>query len=128
MPSSGPTLDSREQASLDQSNDQLVVPVTGNPEIVSSLEPITLVDSHVDDCNMPIALRKSTRTCPSIYRYPISNYVSSHRLSPSCKAFANQLSSVSVPKNLQDALNNPRWKAAMLGNGSASEKLYLEIS
>ncbi|GMY20146.1 hypothetical protein FCV25MIE_15385 [Fagus crenata] len=61
MPSSGPALDSREQASLDQSNDQLVVPVTGNPEIVSSLEPTTPVDSHVDDSNMPIALRKSTR-------------------------------------------------------------------
>uniref|UniRef100_A0A2N9J1M4 Integrase catalytic domain-containing protein n=1 Tax=Fagus sylvatica TaxID=28930 RepID=A0A2N9J1M4_FAGSY len=122
VPSSGPTLDSREQASLDQSNDQLVVPMTGNPEIVSSLEPTTLVDSHVDDSNMPIALRKSTRTCPSIYRYPISNYVSSHRLSPSCKAFANQLSSVSIPKNLQEALNNPRWKAAMVEEMEALQK------
>ena len=114
MSSSKPTLDSREQASFDQSNDQLVISVIGNPEIVSSFEPTTLVDSHVDDSNMPIVLRKSTRACPSIYRYPISNYVSSHRLSPSCKAFANQLSFVSVPKNLQDALNNPRWKAAMV--------------
>jgi hypothetical protein len=122
VPSSGPALDSREQASLDQSNDQLVVPVTGNPEIVSSLEPTTPVDSHVDDSNMPIALRKSTRTCPSIYRYPISNYVSSHRLSPSCKAFANQLSSVSIPKNLQEALNNPRWKAAMVEEMEALQK------
>ena len=49
MPSSGPTLDSKEQASLDQSNNQLVVLVTNNPEIVSSLEPTTLVDSHVDE-------------------------------------------------------------------------------
>jgi hypothetical protein len=122
VPSSGPALDSREQASLDQSNDQLVVPVTGNPEIVSSLEPTTPVDSHVDDSNMPIALRKSTRTCPSIYRYPISNYVSSHRLSPSCKAFANQLSSVSIPKNLQEALNNPRWKSAMVEEMEALQK------
>uniref|UniRef100_A0A2N9G528 F-box domain-containing protein n=1 Tax=Fagus sylvatica TaxID=28930 RepID=A0A2N9G528_FAGSY len=93
-----------------------------NPEIVSSLEPTTPVDSHVDDSNMPIALRKSTRTCPSIYRYPISNYVSSHRLSPSCKAFANQLSSVSIPKNLQEALNNPRWKAAMVEEMEALQK------
>jgi hypothetical protein len=87
--SSKPTLDSREQASFDQSNDQLVIPVIVNPEIVSSFEPTTIVDSHVDDSNMPIVLRKSTRACPSIYRYPISNYVSSHRLSPLCKAFAN---------------------------------------
>uniref|UniRef100_A0A2N9I5Z3 Reverse transcriptase Ty1/copia-type domain-containing protein n=1 Tax=Fagus sylvatica TaxID=28930 RepID=A0A2N9I5Z3_FAGSY len=144
MPSSGLTLDSREQVSLDQSNDQLVVPVTGNPEAeivsflepttlvdshvddsnipISSHEPTTLVDSHVDDSNMPIALRKSTRACPSIYRYPISNYVSSHRLSPSCKAFANQLSFVSVPKNLQDALNNPRWKAAIVEEMEALQK------
>jgi hypothetical protein len=144
MPSSGLTLDSREQVSLDQSNDQLVVPVTGNPEAeivsflepttlvdshvddsnipISSLEPTTLVDSHVDDSNMPIALKKSTRACPSIYRYPISNYVFSHRLSPSCKAFANQLSFVSVPKNLQDALNNPRWKAAIVEEMEALQK------
>uniref|UniRef100_A0A2N9HEH7 Integrase catalytic domain-containing protein n=1 Tax=Fagus sylvatica TaxID=28930 RepID=A0A2N9HEH7_FAGSY len=65
VPSSGPALDSREQASLDQSNDQLVVPVT---------------------------------------------------------AFANQLSSVSIPKNLQEALNNPRWKAAMVEEMEALQK------
>jgi hypothetical protein len=98
VPSSEPTLDSREQASFDQSNDQLVVPVTSNPNSslepttfvdshvddsnmpISSFEPTTLVNSHVDDSNMPIALRKSTRACPSIYRYPISNYVSSELL------------------------------------------------
>uniref|UniRef100_A0A2N9G457 Reverse transcriptase Ty1/copia-type domain-containing protein n=1 Tax=Fagus sylvatica TaxID=28930 RepID=A0A2N9G457_FAGSY len=67
VPSSGPALDSREQASLDQSNDQLVVPVTGNPEIVSSLEPTTPVDSH-------------------------------------------------------EALNNPRWKAAMVEEMEALQK------
>uniref|UniRef100_A0A2N9EW46 Integrase catalytic domain-containing protein n=1 Tax=Fagus sylvatica TaxID=28930 RepID=A0A2N9EW46_FAGSY len=141
VPSSGPTLDSREQASLDQSNDQLVVPVIGNPDSslepttlvdnshvddsnmpISSFEPTILVDSHIDDSNMPITLRKSTRACPSIYRYPISNYVSSHRLSPSCKAFANQFSSMSIPKNLQDALNNPRWKAAMVEEMEALQK------
>jgi hypothetical protein len=141
VPSSGPTLDSREQASLDQSNDQLVVPVIGNPDSslepttlvdnshvddsnmpISSFEPTILVDSHIDDSNMPITLRKSTRACPSIYRYPISNYVSSHRLSPSCKAFANQFSSMSIPKNLQDALNSPRWKAAMVEEMEALQK------
>ncbi|GMY34470.1 aldose 1-epimerase family protein [Fagus crenata] len=48
--------------------------------------------------------------------------MSSHRLSPSYKAFANQLSFVSIPKNLQDALNNPRWKAAMVEEIEALQK------
>ena len=46
-------------------------------------------------------------------KYPMSNYVSTHRLSESNKSFVNQLSIVAIPNSVQEALADPRWKAAM---------------
>ena len=46
-------------------------------------------------------------------KYPMSHYVSNHRLSESNKSFVNQLSTVSIPNNVQEALADPRWKDAM---------------
>ena len=46
-------------------------------------------------------------------KYPMSNYVSNHCLSESNKSFVNQLSIVTIPNSVQEALANPRWKAAM---------------
>ncbi|WKA06841.1 hypothetical protein VitviT2T_024721 [Vitis vinifera] len=46
-------------------------------------------------------------------KYPMSNYVSTHRLSESNKSFVNQLSTVFIPNSVQEALADPRWKAAM---------------
>ncbi|WJZ80509.1 hypothetical protein VitviT2T_000424 [Vitis vinifera] len=46
-------------------------------------------------------------------KYPMSNYVSNHRLSESNKSFVNQLSTVAIPNSVQKALADPRWKAAM---------------
>nr|CAN75946.1 hypothetical protein VITISV_012979 [Vitis vinifera] len=43
----------------------------------------------------------------------MSNYVSNHRFSESNKSFVNQLSTVAIPNSVQEALANPRWKAAM---------------
>ncbi|WKA12065.1 hypothetical protein VitviT2T_029493 [Vitis vinifera] len=46
-------------------------------------------------------------------KYPMSNYVSNHHLSESNKSFVNQLSTVAIPNSVQEALADPRWKAAM---------------
>ena len=46
-------------------------------------------------------------------KYPMSHYMSNHRLSKSNKSFVNQLSIVSIPNSVQEALADPRWKAAM---------------
>ena len=46
-------------------------------------------------------------------KYPMSHYVSNHRLSESNKSFLNQLSTVSIPNSVQEALADPRWKVAM---------------
>jgi len=41
-------------------------------------------------------------------KYRISKYVSSHRLSKSYASFVSQLSSISIPSNIQEALVDPR--------------------
>ena len=39
--------------------------------------------------------------------------MSNHRLSELNKSFVNQLSTISIPNSVQEALADPRWKAAM---------------
>ncbi|WKA08172.1 hypothetical protein VitviT2T_025916 [Vitis vinifera] len=46
-------------------------------------------------------------------KYLMSNYVSNHRLSESKKLFVNQLSTVTIPNSVQEALVDSGWKAAM---------------
>ncbi|RVW89612.1 Retrovirus-related Pol polyprotein from transposon TNT 1-94 [Vitis vinifera] len=46
-------------------------------------------------------------------KYPMSNYVSNHHLSKSNKSLVNQLSTISIPNGVQEALADPRWKVAM---------------
>ena len=46
-------------------------------------------------------------------KYPMSHYVSNHHLPESNKSFVNQLSTVSIPNTMQEALADPRWKAVM---------------
>ena len=46
-------------------------------------------------------------------KYPIASFISHHRLSESHALVVNQLSTVSIPSNVQDALADPKWKQAM---------------
>jgi hypothetical protein len=55
-------------------------------------------------------------------KYPISNYVSTHKLSRSYASFVSQLSSISIPSNVQEALADPRWTEAMAEEMTALEK------
>ena len=55
-------------------------------------------------------------------QYPISDYVSNHRLSSTYIAFTNHISSVSTPSSLQDALGDPKWKIAMVEEMEALQK------
>ena len=43
----------------------------------------------------------------------MSHYVSNHHLLESNVSFVNQLSTVSIPNSVQEALADPRWKATM---------------
>ncbi|KAI3465996.1 hypothetical protein Pfo_022659, partial [Paulownia fortunei] len=60
-----------------------------------------------DDLDMPIAIRKSIRTCT---QYPIARFVSSGKLNNSFRAFTANLSRSSVPNDIQEALGVPEWK------------------
>ena len=55
-------------------------------------------------------------------KYPINNYVSSHRLTESYAFTVNQLSTVSIPSNVQDALADPKWRKAMYEEMEALQK------
>ena len=48
--------------------------------------------------------------------------VSYEKLSPSFYAFTSHLSSVKIPKTIQDALNVPEWKEAVLEEMKALDK------
>ncbi|KAH9685409.1 protein kinase domain-containing protein [Citrus sinensis] len=46
-------------------------------------------------------------------KYPMSHFVSNHHLSESNQSFVNQLSTVSIPNSVHEALKDPKCKAAM---------------
>ncbi|KAI5392762.1 hypothetical protein KIW84_060074 [Lathyrus oleraceus] len=74
------------------------------------LEVSTENDSSSDDCaisdtcdtnpvDLPIALRKDKRSCPSLYRHPISQYVSTKHLSTQYQSFVAAVDSVKIPSS-----------------------------
>lgn len=54
--------------------------------------------------------------------FPINDYISYHRLSKTNLTFALQLSSVSIPNHFQEALDQPKWKSAMVEEMNALQK------
>lgn len=86
-------------------------------------EPSSINESQV---NLKPLLRvlpnRTTRGVPKVSyepvfnstrKYPLSIYVSYHRLSKACASFANQLSTVYIPNSVQEAIKDPKWKDAM---------------
>ncbi|KAI5399343.1 hypothetical protein KIW84_064631 [Lathyrus oleraceus] len=78
-------------------------------------------DSSSDDCaisdtcdtnpvDLPIALRKDKRSCPSLYRHPISQYVSTKHLSTQYQSFVAAVDSVKIPSSVEEALQNKNWE------------------
>ena len=68
---------------------------------------------------LPIVIRKGNRSTRN--PYPIYNFLSYHRLSPTHCAFVSALSSVSIPKTIQEALSHPGWRQAIFDEMSALE-------
>ena len=62
--------------------------------------------------NLPIALRKGNRSTSN--PYPIYNFLSYHRLSSPYSSFVFTISSVSLPKNINEALSHPSWRQTMV--------------
>ena len=71
------------------------------------------------DLNLPIAVRKGVRSCT---QHPTGKQVSYDRLSPNHRAFVVALDSTQVPRDIQEALQNPKWVAAVKEEVQALEK------
>ena len=68
------------------------------------------VDQNVSDVDMPIALRKGTRSCT---QHPIANFISYTKLSPVFRPLTEKVFVAKVPKSIQEALNHPDWRKAV---------------
>ena len=67
--------------------------------------------------DLPIALRKGNRSTSN--PHPIYNFLSYHRLSSTYSAFVSTISTVSLPKNTNEALSHPGWRQAMVDEMAA---------
>ncbi|XP_074556441.1 uncharacterized protein LOC141812295 [Curcuma longa] len=78
----------------------------------TSISPIVSDSSPtISDLDVPIAIRKGARNCTN---HPIANYLSYQRLSKNHKAFISRISHLFVPRNIQEALDDPSWKLAVM--------------
>ena len=82
----------------------------------SSLAPLPPDEG---DSGWPIALRKGIRSTRN--PHPIYNFLSYHRLTPSYCTFLSSVSSVTIPKNVKEALDHLRWRQAMIVEMQALE-------
>ncbi|KAM0955710.1 hypothetical protein ACFX2A_024564 [Malus domestica] len=93
-----------------------------NQQVTDQSNSIEIVPelSQIESTNYQLPPRKSRGIPKQLYdpdprakvKYPIANHVSLHKLSTSCDAFVNQLSTVSIPYSVEDAMKDPRWTHA----------------
>ncbi|KAA0037323.1 Beta-galactosidase [Cucumis melo var. makuwa] len=76
-------------------------------------------DEYDPSLDLPIALRKGTRSCT---KRSISNYVSYENLSPQFRAFTASLDSTTIPKNIYITLKCSEWKNVVMEEMKALEK------
>ncbi|XP_073129675.1 uncharacterized protein [Henckelia pumila] len=65
----------------------------------------------VSNINIPITIRKGVRSCT---QHPISKCVSYSNLSSSFRTFTVSLSSIKIPRSVQEALIVPEWRKDIL--------------
>jgi hypothetical protein len=77
------------------------------------------IESHQD---LPIAIRKWTRKCTKRPPYPLAQFFSFKKFSPSHRAFLVSLNTIVIPKTLSEALTNESCKQAMTDELATLEK------
>ncbi|KAM2554686.1 hypothetical protein TB2_018787 [Malus domestica] len=92
-----------------------------NQQVTDQSNSIEIVpeSSQIESTNYQLPPRKSRGIPKLLYdpdprakvKYPIAIHVSLHRLSTSCEVFVNQLSTVSIPCSVKDAMKDPRTRA-----------------
>jgi transposase InsO family protein len=118
--------ESLNNGSLNISGNSSPIPVLSNfiPILssapISDSDPIVSPKNKTSDLDIPIVIRKGIRTCT---KYPIAKYISYQRLSNNHKAFiSNIFQVVVVPRNIQEALDDPNWKLSVLEEMNALRK------
>lgn len=61
------------------------------------------------DLNVPIAIRKGVRTCT---KHPIYNFLTCTKLSSGFKAFTAKIDNEKIPRNIHEAIKDPKWEKA----------------
>lgn len=88
--------------------------------IVSDIEhSVPISDNLPADHYLPIALRKGKRSCTN---HPLSKHVSYGKLSQNHSSYVSKVTNMFIPRNIQEALNDPDWNAAVMEEIHALEK------
>ena len=77
----------------------------------------TLNENNLDD--LPISLRKGKRSCT---KYPISQFMSTEKLSMQHQSFLSAIDSIRIPTSVHEALKGENWVRAMNEEMRALEK------
>lgn len=65
---------------------------------------------------LPIALRKGVR---AYTKHPIAKYLSYQKISNDHRAFISKISHQFIPRNMQEPLDDPNWKLAVMEDMNA---------
>ena len=88
---------------------EVIIPESGTKFLYSSQ----------GDLDIPIALRKCIKSCT---RHPISKFVSYEKLNLQYNAFISNVSSLAMPKNIQEAMGDPKWREVVYEEMKALKK------
>ena len=113
-----PTLDN---TNLDETNHE-IDPCLHETTNTPNIESITVQYNLSPRSNRGQPPTKYEPDLQAKVKYPISKYVSSHRLSQSYASFVSQLSSIYIPSNIQEALTDPRWTKAKVDEMATLEE------
>lgn len=102
--------------SKDKEKLTLEVPRESEPVIAPHPHELSPKSPDIDD--LPIAIRKQTRSCTL---HPISKFVAYNTLSPKYRTFVSNLDSTEIPRNIQEALEIPKWRKAVMDEMKALE-------
>lgn len=87
----------------------------------SNIYPISQLvpNTEFNDLDIPKAFRIAKHSCTS---HSITRYMSHGKLSKKHNAFIFKLSNLFVPRNIQEALDGPNWKSAVMEKMNALRK------
>ncbi|XP_077219654.1 uncharacterized protein LOC143853822 [Tasmannia lanceolata] len=88
---------------------EVVLPPSPQPANLTSLSDDHPSGNLLIISDSPIATRTRSRTTA----HPISKFVSYDHLSPKFRSFVSNVSTISIPKSVIEAMAHPGWRAAM---------------